>query len=139
MMIDANRAITKMRALEAVGVKISLVNFGMDYISLRDLTCLPISTLKIDQSLVNSMSVSLADRIIVQTIIVMAKSLGIQVIAMGVETIRQRKQLDSLGCKRYQGYLFSKAQAAQTLTRSYLNAAESLPSMITPPAHFDGQ
>ena len=110
-------ATSKMRTLGAAGVKFSLDGFGTGYLSLVHLTHLPISFLNIDQSVVQRISSSQTDHTIVQTIVSMAESLGIGVMADGVETNQQRSTLHSLGCTRYQGPLFGQAITAQTLSK----------------------
>jgi EAL domain-containing protein (putative c-di-GMP-specific phosphodiesterase class I) len=117
MMLDVDNAILKMRALREKGVQFSVDDFGTGYSSLANLTRLPISKLKIDQSFVHHMGSSPADQIIVQTIVGMAHSLGLTVIAEGVETPAQRDQLLSYNCTLFQGYLFGKARPADQLTR----------------------
>jgi diguanylate cyclase (GGDEF)-like protein/PAS domain S-box-containing protein len=101
-------AIAKMNALNNIGVRFSLDDFGTGFSSLAYLTQLPLNQLKIDQSFVRNIGVKPADAIIVQTIIGMARNLGIEVIAEGVETEAQRAFLEQHGCPTYQGYLFSK-------------------------------
>jgi diguanylate cyclase (GGDEF)-like protein/PAS domain S-box-containing protein len=100
--------ITKMKALNKIGIRFSLDDFGTGYSSLQYLKMLPLDELKIDQSFVRDISTNSSDRTIVHTIITMASSLGINVIAEGVETAEQRLFLLNKGCLRYQGYLFSK-------------------------------
>jgi EAL domain-containing protein (putative c-di-GMP-specific phosphodiesterase class I) len=100
--------VEKMQQLKQAGVEFALDDFGTGYSSLSYLTQLPLSQLKMDQSFVRNIGIKDSDDIIVQTIIAMAKSLGIEVIAEGVETEAQRMFLDELGCPLFQGYLFSK-------------------------------
>ncbi len=101
-------AMTKMRALNQLGIKFSIDDFGTGYSSLAYLTQLPLSFLKIDQSFVRNIGVKAHDGVIIQTILAMAKSLGMTVIAEGVETEAQRDFLAINGCKLYQGFLFGK-------------------------------
>jgi EAL domain-containing protein (putative c-di-GMP-specific phosphodiesterase class I) len=101
-------AMTKMRALNQLGIKFSIDDFGTGYSSLAYLTQLPLSFLKIDQSFVRNIGVKANDGVIIQTILAMAKSLGMTVIAEGVETQAQRDFLAINGCKLYQGFLFGK-------------------------------
>jgi EAL domain-containing protein (putative c-di-GMP-specific phosphodiesterase class I) len=84
-----------------------LDDFGTGYSSLSSLIQLPIDQLKIDQMFVKNMVSKSGDAIVVKTIIGMAKSLGISVIAEGLETQEARDLLHEMGCSLYQGYLFS--------------------------------
>jgi EAL domain-containing protein (putative c-di-GMP-specific phosphodiesterase class I) len=108
---DIEDTIEKMRALKQLGVGFSMDDFGTGYSSLSYLTRLPLDQLKIDQSFVHKLPASGNDAVVVQTIISLAKSLGLTVIAEGVETEAQRDFLDRHGCSAYQGYLFSKPVA----------------------------
>ena len=100
--------IIKMDALSKTGIQFSLDDFGTGYSSLQYLKKLPLNQLKIDQSFVRDIVTDASDRSIVRTIIMMAHSLDINVIAEGVETAEQRQFLLDSGCTSYQGYLFSK-------------------------------
>ncbi|MFA6016058.1 MAG: EAL domain-containing protein [Gallionellaceae bacterium] len=105
---DVTDTIAKMRALKQLGVSFSMDDFGTGYSSLAYLTQLPLNQLKIDQSFVRNIGTQKSDATIIQTIIGMAKNLGMEVIAEGVETQVQRDFLESMGCLHYQGYLFGK-------------------------------
>jgi diguanylate cyclase (GGDEF)-like protein/PAS domain S-box-containing protein len=105
---DMEDTIATMSALNEIGVRFSLDDFGTGYSSLQYLKRLPLDQLKIDQSFVRDIMVDTSDKEIVRTIIAMAQSLNLDVIAEGVETEEQRQLLMESGCSRYQGYLFSK-------------------------------
>lgn len=108
MLLDQmDKTITTMSALRDIGVRFALDDFGTGYSSLQYLKKLPLYQLKIDQSFVRDIVVDGSDLTIVRTIIAMAQSLELEVIAEGVETEEQRQLLLNNGCENFQGYLFS--------------------------------
>jgi len=105
---ELEKTIATMHALQNIGIKFSLDDFGTGYSSLQYLKRLPIYQLKIDQSFVHDIANNVSDQAIVRTIIAMAQTLNLNVIAEGVETEEQRQLLLDNGCNCYQGYLFGK-------------------------------
>jgi EAL domain-containing protein (putative c-di-GMP-specific phosphodiesterase class I) len=105
---DVNAMIATMNSLREIGIRFELDDFGTGYSSLQYLKKLPLCQLKIDQTFVRDIAVDSNDRTLVLTIITMAHSLGLQVIAEGVETEQQLEFLKNNGCDHYQGYLFGR-------------------------------
>ena len=116
----------KITALQQLGVKFSVDDFGTGYSSLSYLKSLPLNTLKIDRSFVNDIKDAGHDIVLVDTIIMMARNLGLEIIAEGVETEQELLYLSTRGCIVYQGYYFSKPVAITDFTRM-LEAGNSSP------------
>ena len=105
---NVEEIIEKMHRLKAKGIGFSLDDFGTGYSSLSYLKRLPLDQLKIDQSFVRDVLSDPNDAAIAKTIVTLGQSLGLAVIAEGVETQAQRDFLANAGCYAYQGYFFSK-------------------------------
>ncbi|WP_159917474.1 EAL domain-containing protein [Pantoea sp. 18069] len=105
---DADEIAEKMGALKSMGVYFSLDDFGTGYSSLNYLKRLPLDQLKIDQSFIRDVVTSTFDASIVATIISLGESLGLQVLAEGIETSAQHESLLAKRCRHFQGYLFAK-------------------------------
>jgi diguanylate cyclase len=103
--IDAT--VAKMNALRATGIAWSLDDFGTGYSSLSVLHRFPLAQVKIDQSFVRDMLSNKSNMVIIEAIIDLARNLGLQVLAEGIETTDQHLRLREAGCRAYQGYLFS--------------------------------
>jgi EAL domain-containing protein (putative c-di-GMP-specific phosphodiesterase class I) len=109
--------IGKMQQLQGMGIAFALDDFGTGYSSLSYLKRLPIKRLKIDKSFVKDLGVDKNDEAIAQTIIQMGKTLGMDVVAEGVETTEQAEMLMQFGCHSYQGYLFGKPVTVEEFER----------------------
>ena len=117
LMKDLQNVIPSLHRLNEIGVEISIDDFGTGYSSLAYLTTLPISELKIDRSFVRDLGITPQSSAVVTAIIALARSLGLRVVAEGVETLRQMEVLHRLGCVLMQGFLFSRAVPADELQR----------------------
>lgn len=108
---DVQEVIDKMNQLQQAGVGFALDDFGTGYSSLAYLKRLPLKQLKIDRSFVRDVLVDGNDASIAKMIVALAHSLDLEVIAEGIETVGQRDFLAGLGCRHFQGYLYSRALA----------------------------
>jgi predicted signal transduction protein with EAL and GGDEF domain/FixJ family two-component response regulator len=117
LMKDLQNVIPSLHRLNEIGVEISIDDFGTGYSSLAYLTTLPISELKIDRSFVRDLGMTPQSSAVVTAIIALARSLGLRVIAEGVETLRQMDVLQRLGCGVMQGFLFSRPQPPEDIER----------------------
>jgi diguanylate cyclase (GGDEF)-like protein/PAS domain S-box-containing protein len=129
VMTDVDRAIAILRDLKALGVQISIDDFGTGYSSLSYLKRFPIDVLKIDQSFVRDITVNPDDAAIVVSIISLAHSLRLQVIAEGVETEEQLAYLREHECDQMQGYYFSRPIPADAFA-DLLKQGKGLPGQI---------
>jgi EAL domain-containing protein (putative c-di-GMP-specific phosphodiesterase class I) len=125
-MADADRSLKVLSELKDLGVRLSIDDFGTGYSSLSRLPRFPIDALKIDRVFVSSMATDHENREIVRLIIMLAHSLGLQVVAEGTETDEQITELKHLNCEMAQGFVYSppvESKAAfQLLLRSYQGA-----------------
>ena len=117
LMKELQNVIPSLHRLNEIGVEIAIDDFGTGYSSLAYLTTLPISELKIDRSFVRDLGITPQSSAVVSAIIALARSLGLRVVAEGVETLRQMEVLHRLGCTIMQGFLFSRAVLPDELAR----------------------
>ena len=115
LMKDLQSVIPSLHRLNEIGVEISIDDFGTGYSSLAYLTTLPISELKIDGGFIRDLGMTPQSSAVVTAIIALARSLGLRVIAEGVETLRQMEVLHRLGCGVMQGFLFSRPRPADEI------------------------
>jgi len=115
MMANATQASIVLEKLHALGVHIAIDDFGTGYSSLAYLKKFPVSTVKIDRSFIKSLPDDSNDLAITRAVVAMAHSLGMVVVAEGVETAAQQQCLNALGCDVLQGYLFGRPVAAHIL------------------------
>jgi EAL domain-containing protein (putative c-di-GMP-specific phosphodiesterase class I) len=113
---DLEETIAKMTAMKAHGERLSLDDFGTGYSSLSYLKHLPFDQLKIDQSFVRDVLTDPNDAAFARTIMALGQSLGLAVIAEGVETVEQRDFLAHQGCLAFQGYLFGRPGPVEFLS-----------------------
>ena len=116
-MQDLDRAVETLRALRAVGVHLAIDGFGAGFSSLAHLRRLPVDALKIDLSFVRGATTDRDDASVVTAVIAVAHSLGLRVVAQGVETEAQVTLLRSLGCDEVQGYLWGPPAPAEQCER----------------------
>ncbi|WP_158560333.1 EAL domain-containing protein [Paenibacillus contaminans] len=125
-MQDAHYAGLMLQALKETGLTISIDDFGTGYSSLSYLKRFPIDVIKIDRSFISGIHKNADDAAIVRAIIVLAKTLKLEVTAEGVETSEQIAYLESLGCDEIQGFVIGKPMDADDLVRWHFIRQESL-------------
>jgi EAL domain-containing protein (putative c-di-GMP-specific phosphodiesterase class I) len=123
IMEDVRHSRQSLREIRAMGVTIAIDDFGTGFSSLSYLAKLPVDTLKIDRSFVNDMTTGEQGLVLVSTIITLAHSLKLNVVAEGVETEEQSRVLKTLSCDEMQGYLFSRPVPSAIFEAKYLAAA----------------
>jgi two-component system CheB/CheR fusion protein len=107
LMLDADQCLRLLRDLKVLGVNLSVDDFGTGFSSLSSLRRYPIDELKIDRTFIDEVGSNPDDRAITQTILAMADTLGLSVVAEGIETQQQLDALHQLGCPAGQGYFFA--------------------------------
>jgi diguanylate cyclase (GGDEF)-like protein len=130
IMEDIQGSIEKLTALRDLGLIVTIDDFGTGYSSLGYLAKLPVQALKIDLSFIAAMMQDADTMTLVATIISMAHSLRLRVIAEGVETEQQAEALRKLGCDEMQGYLSGKPMPREEMTAFLLEAFEKNPALV---------
>ncbi len=115
IMNDVESAIATMRSMQELGSRISIDDFGTGYSSLALLKELPFDELKVDRAFVKGLGAGPADTAIVSAIVTVARALGLSVVAEGVESLEQLRELRDLGCELAQGFLFSRPVQAEEI------------------------
>jgi EAL domain-containing protein (putative c-di-GMP-specific phosphodiesterase class I) len=134
VMENIDAAIETLESLRSLGVEVSIDDFGTGYSSLSYLHRLPIDTLKVDRSFVSRMASNNENTEIVRTIVTLAQSLDLKVVAEGVETSEQLAQLQILRCEGGQGYLFSRPLDAEGAGALLTRKASTAAATSSPPA-----
>jgi EAL domain-containing protein (putative c-di-GMP-specific phosphodiesterase class I) len=127
IMNDAEASILMLQRLKNLGIQIAIDDFGTGYSSLSYLKRLPLDVLKIDRSFIRGIGQHQEDGAIVQATIAMAKSLGLSVIAEGIETDEQASLLRQWSCESGQGFFFGRPMEMDRCTELLRNAPRSLP------------
>lgn len=126
IMHNADAAIAKLTEFKSLGVRVSIDDFGTGYSSLSQLKRFPVDTLKVDRSFIRTLPDDQEDQAITEAIITMGKTLGLTVIAEGVETEAQQEFLKRHACDEMQGFFFSKALPADQIPALFnLETAET--------------
>ncbi|MFO1435298.1 MAG: EAL domain-containing protein [Gammaproteobacteria bacterium] len=131
MMEDMEAGIATMRQLKNLGVNICIDDFGVGYSSLSYLKRFPLDTLKIDRSFIEAVPENAEATTIASTILAMARTLGLGVVAEGVESNLQLEFLRALGCTRYQGYLLGRPLPAGDLAAVIRRSRARQPELVT--------
>jgi EAL domain-containing protein (putative c-di-GMP-specific phosphodiesterase class I) len=125
MLQEPELALMTLRRIRAMGVRLALDDFGTGYSSLSMLQRFPIQRIKIDRAFVQGLAEHRSDRSLVRTIVAMAQSLGLDLVAEGVEDVAQLRSLGELGCERAQGFLISRPVPAEAVASTVRAIAEA--------------
>ncbi|WP_426167997.1 putative bifunctional diguanylate cyclase/phosphodiesterase [Pseudoduganella sp. R-34] len=125
LMQDPQRSIEKLESLRRLGVRLSIDDFGTGYSSLGYLKMLPVHSFKLDRSFVRDIGTSEKDLEICATAVGLARNLGLEIVAEGVEDAVQADQLRQLGCNLLQGYYFARPLAAHAATNYLMDRMEA--------------
>jgi EAL domain-containing protein (putative c-di-GMP-specific phosphodiesterase class I) len=118
---DFNRALTTLRQVKALGIRIAMDDFGTGYSSLSNLRAFPFDKIKIDRSFIRGIAEPTGSAYIVQAVVNIAEARNMTTTAEGVETEQELQMLRDLGCTEMQGYLFSPALPAEKIPALFLS------------------
>lgn len=119
---------SRLHELKDLGIKLALDDFGTGYSSLASLHLLPVDTVKIDRSFVSQSDTSAHHRVLIEATVKVARSLGMDTVAEGIETVAQARVVQELDCDKGQGYLFSRPLASGALIE-WLGNPAALPNL----------
>ena len=136
VMENAEMAVTVLKQLKALGVQLSVDDFGTGYSSLSYLHRFPLDTLKIDQSFVSRIGEADENGEIVRTIVTLAENMGMDVVAEGIETLAQLRELKRLNCRYGQGYLFARPLNTSAATAWISNTPNVLADLFSHGSDF---
>jgi diguanylate cyclase (GGDEF)-like protein len=129
-MRDPRKTARQLAPLRNAGIRIAIDDFGTGYSNLASLTRMPIDVLKIDRSFVSECVRDSSARVVVATILTMARNLGFETIAEGVESVAQQEYLVSQGCRVAQGYLFAKPMPAAEFEEMFAASRRDAPTRL---------
>jgi EAL domain-containing protein (putative c-di-GMP-specific phosphodiesterase class I) len=122
---DPTQTLAILKQIRALGIGVSIDDFGTGYSSMAYLNQMPITELKVDRSFVSQLTTGENNRAIVRAVLDLARTLGLAVVAEGVEDEQTRDELVALGCHMCQGYLFSPPLPAEAVTTWFAERAIS--------------
>jgi diguanylate cyclase (GGDEF)-like protein len=138
LMQEGDNSLQTLEALQAMGIRIAIDDFGTGYSSLAYLKRFPIHTLKIDRTFIKDLPRDGDDAAIVTAVISLARGLGLNVVAEGVETAEQLRFLRSRSCDTVQGFIFSKPLPAEEMTQLLLEGKQFGPFELAAPNRTGG-
>jgi EAL domain-containing protein (putative c-di-GMP-specific phosphodiesterase class I) len=130
---DIDRVVAQLESLRALGVRIAIDDFGTGFSGLSYLRSLPADIIKIDRSFVGDLPTGRSASSLISSIVELAHTLGLEVVAEGVETEEQRRALEELRCGTAQGYFFARPGSAADCTQR-LTATAAVPAQAGAPA-----
>jgi EAL domain-containing protein (putative c-di-GMP-specific phosphodiesterase class I) len=120
LITDLDAGVARLHELKALGVHLALDDFGTGYSSLAYLRSFPVDSLKVDRAFIDQVAdTSSDDHALVRSIISLGQTLDVRVVAEGIETLEQRRELERLGCDRGQGYLLARPMPAADLIAAF--------------------